>query len=162
MNALKNIFVGKLQRNDLQEFSRIAKEIIEGTAYYSSKARKSEVKKFDISALHDELNDDKKIILVAKSDNKILGFCNGKIDEGTFWIDWVGILSKFREKGIATKILKLLEKDLKVLRIHKIWCDSRDNNTPSIALLNKNGFEKIAFLKKHWYQQDFYLWAKFI
>jgi len=151
-----------LKNNDINEFSRLARIIILNTPYYSSLAKKHEIKKYSTRNLRLKLHDRKNLYILAKNENKIVGFCNGYFDAGIFWIDWVGVHISFRGKELSVKLLNFLEKTLKKSNVHKIWCDCLTTNKQSISLLKKLKFKKFALLKKHWYKQDFYLWYKFI
>ncbi len=151
-----------LKNRDVKEFSKLAKTIILNTSYYSQIAKKCEIKDYENSKIRQRLKDKNNIFIVAKHKNKIIGFCNGHFDCGTFWAEWAGIKKEFRRKGVASELNNFLEKKLKKLSVHKIWCDCRINNKESISLLKKLKFKKIALLRKHWYKQDFYIWYKFI
>ena len=151
-----------LKKNEINEFSEKVKEIILSTPYYSKIAKREEIKKYKVSELRKKLKDKDKIYLVAKTDNKIIGFLNGYFDCETFWVEWAGVEKNSRRKGIAINLNKFLENNLKKSNIHKIWCDCRTNNKESINLLKKLKFKKIALVKRHWYKHDFYLWYKFI
>ncbi len=65
----------------------------------------------------------------------------------------IGILiadSQNRGKGIASQVLELLvEYTSKVLDLHQIYCNVLCNNSESIALFKKFGFETIG-IKKDW------------
>lgn len=150
------------KKNDLKALSRLIKEVIAATPYYSKHAKESERKRFSPKALAKTIRGNNQLYLVAKKRNKIIGFCNGYFDAGLFWIDWLGVEHASREKGVALRLLTNLEKKARKKNVHKLWCDSRINNKESVALLKKASFKKAALLKKHWYKQDFYIWYKFI
>lgn len=151
-----------LKNSDINEFSKLAKNIISDVPYYSSLAKRSEIKKYGLTEIRHRLKDKDNLFIVTKHKNKIVGFCNGHFDCGTFWVDWAGVEKNFRRKGVASNLNKFLENKLKKLHIHKMWCDCRTNNKKAIKTLKKLKFKKIALLRKHWYKQDFYLWYKFI
>ena len=151
-----------LKKNDIKEFSYLAKNIISNTPYYSILAKKHEVKKYNVNNIKYKLKNKKDLYVVIKDKNKIIGFCSGHFDALTFWIDWIGVEKNLRRNKVSIRLFNFLEKRLKKSGVHKIWCDSRTNNKESLPLLKKLKFKKIALLKKHWYKQDFYLWYKFI
>lgn len=154
--------IGPLGKKDAKEFSGLARRIISATDYYSKTAKEHECKNYNAEKVLEKLLGRKYLHLCAKLGGKMVGFLDGYFDLGVFWVDWIGVERGFRRKGIATEMLKFLEKKLKRGKAHKVWFDSRTNNRESIGLFRKMGYKKIAFLKNHWYGQDFYLWEKFI
>ena len=66
----------------------------------------------------------------------------------------VGLLGQHRGKGIATEALQLLcEYAFKKLHIHQLYGYVPQWNNESIALFEKNGFEKSALLR-HWQRNE--------
>jgi len=154
--------VSYLEPKDVKEFSELALQIISQTTYYSPLALETEMKKFIPLVILEKLKDKNYLFCVLKNQNKILGFSSGYFDLGTFWIDWIGSAPSFRRSGVASQLLAFQEKYLQTQGVHKIWFDTRTENKESLALFEKLGFRKICFLEKHWYEQDFYLWEKFL
>ncbi|MFZ6015657.1 MAG: GNAT family N-acetyltransferase [Patescibacteria group bacterium] len=154
--------INRLTADDTPSISAVAQKIISETPYYTSEARAAECDKFSADNLRKILDDDKTIFLVAKHGDNVIGFCYGYFDCGTFWADWIGVLTEYRRSGTATSLMQELNTILKATNTHKIWCDSRCDNIESNNLLQKSGFEQAAHLKRHWYGQDYYLWEKFI
>lgn len=151
-----------LSYKDIAIFSKTAKRIIKTCNYYSRYARQEELKNFAVNILRKRLKDGSCVYLVAKEADDIAGFCFGYLDAGTFWIDWIGIKEHYRQRGLALQLLLDIEKIAKKSKAHKIWCDTRITNKPSISLLKRAHFKKMGGFKKHWYGQDFYFWEKFI
>ena len=154
--------VSFLKNSDVNEFSKLAKSIILDVPYYSSLAKKCEIKNYEPSKIRLKLKDKNNMFIVVKNKNKIIGFCNGHFDCGTFWVEWAGVEKEFRRKGLCVDMIRFLENKLKKSNVHKVWCDCRINNKESILSLKRLKFKKFALLKKHWYKQNFYLWYKFI
>ena len=104
------------------------------------------------------------LYIVAKINNKIVGFIDGIFEgAGLFWLSWIGVDQDFRGNSIGTKLLKFLEKYLKnKTNVHKVWCCIEPQNAESISLFVKNKYINVAFLEKHWYGIDTYLWQKII
>lgn len=155
------LIINPLNEKDVKEFSKLATEVISKTPYYSQNAKKHELKKFEVKCLKQKIKDKNNCYVTAKVNNKIVGFCYGYFDAGTFWLEWIGVGKEFRRKGIATSMIMFAHKKLKS-RVHKIWNDSRSNNKEAVAFFKKLKFEKVAHIKNHWYKQDFCLWQKFI
>ena len=61
----------------------------------------------------------------------------------------IGLLGRYRGKGIATETMKLLcEYAFKKLHIHQLYAYVPQWNNESITLFEKNGFEKSALLRQ--------------
>ena len=66
----------------------------------------------------------------------------------------IGLLGHHRGKGIATEALQLLcEYAFRKLHIHQLYAYIPQWNNESIALFEKNGFEKNALLR-HWQRNE--------
>ncbi|MBI4137859.1 MAG: GNAT family N-acetyltransferase [Candidatus Sungbacteria bacterium] len=151
-----------LKTGNINEYSRLARRIIQGTPYYSEAAKKNEMSSFALPLLEERLKKKENVLLVAKEKTAMAGFCCGYIDGKVFWLDWIGVDGKFRGRGAAAQLIEFLEAFLRKRNVHKVWCDTRINNKESIALIKKFGYRKIAFLKNHWSGLDYFLWEKFL
>lgn len=100
------------------------------------------------------------LFLTIKDKNKIVAFLAGCFDCGTFWSDWIGVDSEYRNKGLGKSLKLELERILVKKKIHKIWCHTRVVNKEAISLNSGLRYNKIAQLTNHWYKEDFYLWEK--
>ena len=66
----------------------------------------------------------------------------------------IGLLGKYREKGIASRALHLLcQYASERLHLHQLYAYIPENNTASLNLFHSAGFEKGATLK-HWLRGD--------
>lgn len=101
--------------------------------------------------LKDELNSENSKYIVAKYNNKIVGFAGIKlmIDEA----DIMNIVVKkdFRNQGIGTLLLKKLIDLSKELNLPFITLEVMEENYPAIHLYKKLGFEQIG-LRKNYYK----------
>jgi len=84
--------------------------------------RKLHPKWFDRFAIKQSMPLDLKIHkgFVAEERGKVLGFVTYTSNEGETKISWIGADPKFQRKGIGTKLLKRLEKELKKLGIKEL------------------------------------------
>lgn len=155
------MYIETLKRPDVVAFSKVVKNTIKTTEYYSSVAQKGESKKYSPTRILHKMQDPSEIILVAKEAGQIAGFLSGHFNDGTFLIDWIGTRIEYRQQHTASHLLSFLEKRVEK-RVHKIWCDTRTENKEAIRFFKKHGFKKTAFLKNHWYRQDFFLWEKIL
>lgn len=117
----------------------------------SSPFSKNTLKKF-IQNSHLDILEHKQLRLVISDFNKPLGFID------LFDYDYINrrvgigiiIFKKYRLKGIASKSLNLIEDYLiKHVPIHQLYANILSSNIESIALFEKNFYEKVG-LKKDW------------
>jgi RimJ/RimL family protein N-acetyltransferase len=148
--------------SELKEVNDLFVSILSKLTYYNDLAKLNEIKKYSESELAIKLKDDPKSILVAKNDYKIVGFCFSRFDDFTIWLEWFGVSEDIRNNQIGFEILKKLEISTLERNCHKIWCDTRTDNTISAKVLRRKGFENVATLNNHWYNQDFYIWQKLL
>lgn len=89
-------------------------------------------------------------------DNKLAGFafaniCSG-LDSGAdyLWLNELFVEEKFREQGIATKLLKFIEAYSKENNIKYFACSTGTGNAAAQSLYKKNGFnaENIVWCDK--------------
>ena len=153
--------IENLKRPDIVAFSRVARSIITTTKYYSPVARVSESKKYSPKQVLEDIADSSHIILVAKEEQRVVGFLHGHFNDGTFLIDWIGTHTASRGTRVASQLLNGIQKKI-ATRVHKIWCDTRTENKEAVRFFKKHGFKKVATLKDHWYRQDFFLWEKLL
>ncbi len=154
--------ISKLTPRDVDEFSRLVTDVIQNTPYYSEWGRISECSGYKFESIKNRMLDKNFLFLAAKINKRIVGFSAGHHDFGTFWLDWIGIDKNFRKRCIGTGLLVFLEKYLKGKGVHKIWLDTIQTNNEAINFFRKAKFKRICSLKNHWYNQDFYLWGKFL
>ncbi len=72
---------------------------------------------------------------------------------------WLSVSNKHQGKGIATKLLKMWQKEAKKVGIHKLhlWTDKRNLN-----FYKKQGFAYVGKIPKNYYGADDYLFYKVI
>ena len=127
-------------------------------AYYNEQALRAELSKYTAGTLRSMLTSDPAAVLVARDGADLTGFCVSRFDDGTIWLSWFGTAPGARRRGVGAALLAGLAKTLPSRRAHKIWCDSRTDNTESASVLERTGFRRIATLTNHWYGQDYFLW----
>lgn len=148
---------------ELPEVARLFSKILSGLPYSNSLAKKHEIQKYTAARLTEKLPQDPYSVLVAtEKTGKIVGFCFNRFDDFTIWIDWFGVEPSERNKGVGMAILQATFETAGKRGAHKVWCDSGTSNEPSKNLLRKAGFREIVEIKKHWYEQDFILWERFV
>lgn len=158
-----NVIVKPASKSDFTAVSKLFRKILRELPYYNSLAKWHESRKYSPRLLAEKSMKDPFSVLVAKNeDGEIVGFCFNHVDDFTVWIDWFGVRSDLRRKGIGEAILNKTFETARKRGAHKVWCDTRSNNEPSKNLLRKMGFTELVTIKDHWYRQDFTLWERFV
>ncbi|MBI4158622.1 MAG: GNAT family N-acetyltransferase [Candidatus Yanofskybacteria bacterium] len=155
------IKIEKLKESDVAAYYRLVRRVILNTSYYSRWAKKEESTGYPPKWIRKGLKNRRKLFLCAKDKDKAVGFLFGSINTGMLHLMWLGVDSKYRNKGIAEQLMRKAEQWAKG-KIHKIWFDTRTTNRESIPLAKKLKYCKAATLRKHYYGQDFYIWEKLI
>jgi ribosomal protein S18 acetylase RimI-like enzyme len=99
------------------------------------------------------------IIKVAKGeDGMVLGYiCYGQIPltDAVWDIYWVVVSEKFQKKGIAERLLRYIEDDLKLCKARAIMVEtsSRPEYNPARSFYVKTGFSEVSRIK------DFYAYG---
>ena len=161
---MKKIIIRKMLPDEASTVNTIFTKILSTLDYYNDIAKENERKRYIPNNLIEKIKEDEYSVAVAvdSQENKIIGFCFSRKDDYTIWLEWFAVIEEYRRQGIGKLFLQYLEDTAPKRDAHKIWCDSRANNTKSINLLNSFGYEKIALVERHWYKQDFILWHKYI
>jgi ribosomal protein S18 acetylase RimI-like enzyme len=163
MRSEKTVIVRPAEKNELRAVTTLFQRILGQLSYYNSLAKRDEREKYSTRELILKQNADSHSVLVAvSSQNRIEGFLFSHFDDYTIWLDWLGVSPESRRKGIGRALINELCRTARIRKAHKIWCDCRTTNLPSIRLLREMKFRKIAEVKNHWYGQDFVLWERFV
>jgi len=150
------------QADDTEQVVELFKKIIGNLSHYNDLAKRHEIDRYSNENLIEKINDDPKSIIVAEHDKEIVGVCFNRFDDYTIWLEWILIKPTSRKQKIGTELIKFLEYSSVERKCHKIWCDCRISNTISKNFLQSVGFQIIATIENHWYQQDFLLLQKHI
>ncbi len=156
------IKIEKLQSKDARVYRKITVQAISDVPKYSQKARESEQRHYSVQKIKQRLKNKSDFFLVAKKDNKVIGVVCGFLYAGVAWIEWIGIERRTRRLGLAKKLLRALEKELRNKKIHKIWANIDVKNIASRQLFIKSGYRLVGRVKKHWYRLDSILVDKLI
>ncbi len=148
--------------NDIESISKLFTDILDTLEYYNDTAKHNERTKYSPDELSAKLLEDKFSIITVHDGDTLVGFCFSRFDDFTIWIEWVGIKPSYRGTNIGNIILEELEKSTLNRGCHKIWCDSRTENIASFKVLQRNGYTLVTTLKNHWYNQDFFIWQKYL
>ena len=150
--------VGPIAEHEMEALAALMHDTIQPLVYYNARARRAELAKYTATGLRSLVAEDPQAVLVARDRSGVIGFCVSRFDDGTVWLSWFGTETRARGRGVGAALLAALAQTLPRRHAHKIWCDSRVDNTPSKSVLTRAGFRRIATLTNHWYGQDYYLW----
>lgn len=124
--------------NELQEIKKLFYDTV---TKICKKDYTAEQIKAWASAADDEAKWADKIIkqyfLVAKADDKVIGFASLENDN---YLDYLYVHKDFQRKGVAQKLLSLLEKKAEINRNDKIICDVSITAKP---FFEQNGYKVI-------------------
>jgi len=75
--------------------------------------------------------------------NAMIGFAAGEVhqDDRMGWITTIGVSPAYRQQGIASDLLKAIELELRMDRIH---LSVRKSNTPAIQMYKKYGYVQVG------------------
>jgi len=100
------------------------------------------------------LNDYNSISLVAKENEKIVGFIIGRIHvERKSLIGHIltiDISPAHRRKGIAVKLLQEIERIFKEKSVKVSYLEVREDNLVALSLYQKSGYKKIGRLRNYY------------
>ena len=153
--------IGPVAEHEMDSLAALMHDTIRPLAYYNERAIHAELRKYSADGLRALIADDPEAALVARDAGGLAGFCVSRFDDGTIWLSWFGTAARARSRGIGSSLLAALARTLPSRQAHKIWCDSRVDNTESKSVLERAGFRRVATLTNHWYGQDYYLWEWF-
>lgn len=106
---------------------------------------------WNYNVLKEEIESSNSKYIVAKIDNKVIGFAGIKIimDEA----DIMNIVTKktFRNQGIGTLLLDNLISIAHKLQLSSISLEVNEENSPAIHLYEKFGFQNLS-IRKNYYQ----------
>jgi len=150
--------IGTVGEHECDALSTLMRDTIEPLTFYNERARRAELARYTADGLRALVAEDAQSVLVARDGASLVGFCVSRFDDGSVWLSWFGTAERARGRGIGAALLAALAETLPSRDAHKIWCDSRVENTRSAAVLERAGFRRIATLTNHWYGQDYHLW----
>jgi len=145
---------------DAEAIEALVREVVSTLAYYTPEARRAEIGKYSGSALAEALDDRATLNLVAVGNGDLLGVILNKEDDGLLWINWFLTSPRARRSGAARALILASMDHARERGLHKIWCDTRTENVPSMTLLTQLGFVNRVRFDRHWFGQDFFLWER--
>jgi ribosomal protein S18 acetylase RimI-like enzyme len=138
----------------------VFRRVVQPLDIYCEKSRAGAIDRHTPNNLSKCISADPTAVAMAYIDSRPVGFAITEDQHGPIWIDWFGVLPDNRGHGIGESLISFLIADRRARRATRLWCDTRTNNKPSIALFEKLQFSRLCELRNHWYGQDYYLWER--
>jgi GNAT superfamily N-acetyltransferase len=149
-----------LREGDEVLAAELMHRVISVLSFYTEEARKAEIDKYSPKTLLDLSTKDPHSVLLAWEGDEAVGFAVNSMDNGPVWLHWFGVVPENRKKGIGHRLLHAVETAARTRGAHKVWCDTRTDNSASISVLAAMNYIPVARLNDHWFGQDYFLWEK--
>ena len=162
MESVHEVHIAPMRETEAEMVATLVRDIVEPLPYYNQLARQSEIAKYSADHLLASMQEDPHSVAVARVDDQVVGFSISRFDDFLIWISWIGVHPEARRSGVARALLADIERTAVLRGAHKVWADSRTDNSVMAVLFPQAGYERIATIARHWYQQDFHLWQKLI
>jgi ribosomal protein S18 acetylase RimI-like enzyme len=154
--------VAKMVPNEAAQVSILFSAVLADLPYYNQRAKAAELEKYSATRLINAVSADGESVLVAKTDEQLVGFCISELDDALIWLSWFAVHPRHRRSGIGGKLLHAVEQRARNAGAHKIWCDCRTNNESSKHTLVSHNYRPLCTTINHWHGQDFILWEKLV
>ncbi len=142
---------------------------------YSSQGIEDQLIAYSPDKLKLHINNSDRLSIIAIENNQVVGFLFGVIERlsisNMFYVEWFGVDSKYKSKRIKwidgknITLINLLWDRMELFAKNKnldgILGDSLVSNNKAINFAKRNGMCIWAEMKKHWYNQDYFLLGKF-
>ena len=134
------------------------KAVNEDYAFYDKKVQKIILDRNSLwHLLAAKLNKDRIILTGCNREGNIIGVLLGALNlDGVGTVNWLFVLPEYRKKGIARKMLSMVEKDFLKRGCHKLVVTSEIAS----EFYRKIGYEREGLLKNHWWGKNFYIFSK--
>ena len=93
---------------------------------------------------------DSYIYIIAKENDEPIGYIIAKNLLDFFEIQYILVDSNYRNKNVASSMIKVLENYAKENEVNKILLEVRRSNQKAISLYEKNGFKNISVRKNYY------------
>ena len=132
--------------------------ILTDFSFYNEQVKKRILRKNSLLRLFFARARKRRILLVAKIEEKCVGLIISSCNANIGVIHWLFVLPEYRGKKIGFNIVKKAEDELQKLGCRKITL------TTEIApeFYKNSGYIEEGLLKKHWWGQDFTIMSKML
>lgn len=100
--------------------------------------------------LSSTISNDNYYYFIAKINEQIIGYIAAEFMVDHFDLLSIAVLEEYRNKNVATLLLKELFKTCNELQIKEIFLEVRHSNIPAISFYEKAGFKNIGTRKNYY------------
>ena len=104
--------------------------------------------RYNESQINADLINEDNLVIVAKLNNKIVGYVDYKIILDESELLKICVLDEFRGQGVGTKLLKFSYKHLK--GVGSVFLEVSSNNYKGVNFYKKLGFEQISVRERYY------------
>lgn len=159
--AAKTLKIRRFRSGEAAPVAKLARSVIHAVPYYKPEMRWGEAGQYTAAQVASRARKGQ-VFLVAREKGRVVGFCHGYDDLGTFWLNWIGVSPTARKSGIAHKLMARLERVARKQGAHKLWFDTIVQNREASRFFRGHGYRRVARLNRHWHGDDYLLWEKFL
>ncbi len=127
--------IRKLEEKDLQELYNLSTETFKNESWNKEQFQNAIKLNFCIGFFCEE-----KLVSFLIAENLI----------DDFNILLIATKEKFKNKGIASSLIKMLENECKIFKINKIWLEVKSSNLGAQKFYEKHYFKQIYVRKKYY------------
>ena len=146
--------VTPLKEDDVEQTSLLYAVIIEELHANDVWALQSYKKMFDRDRMRSITSEASGSYWTAKTREDAIGFGLGRAGGGVGFINWIGVESEHRTKGVGSAILATMERDFAKRECHKLELYTYQNNPVLLQFYEKRGYTVMANLNNHYYHLD--------
>ncbi len=161
---MAQIRVRSARVGDTADVVTLFQEAVVSIPDYSPKLRRLFFRKYRSEIVTKRIRDRAAYCLLAVDGKTVVGFIWGMpmraTEDGVYWMNWVGVHAAYRRRGVARRMMKALEAELRKHQFHKLWFNIDPKNSRSAKTFAALGYHQIARVKHHWYGHDALLWEK--
>lgn len=159
------IHIRKLSRKDLISLHRLLLKVLtdlSGT-YYPANIIREFKKMHTIRDLERRVLGRSSIAFGAFTDQRLIAFMWGRESfAGDVNAEWGGVHPLFRERGVFSKLLRSIERELYRRKCYKFWFYVSATNIPAIKCYTKAGYALEGIHPNHFFGWDFVTFGKVI
>lgn len=144
--------IRKAKKADFNKILKLAKELHEAELPFDKNLNKNYYNnKKEIKDLKKSISSRKKVVLVAESDNDVIGYVNGYLMdkeeayiEKVAYLDQLCVSEKCRKQGVGKMLINEFTKIMKEKNAKFIKLNAFENNIPAVSLYEKEGFKEYS------------------
>lgn len=89
-------------------------------------------------------------VIAEAGKDEMAGFCLAAHEQGFGYLITMDVLEIHRRHGVATALLREIERRLAARRVNEVWLETATDNQPAIAFWHKHGYRKQGTRKNYY------------